>query len=559
MSRTRHIRAAVRTGLGLALLVAAHLLAPAESSALAGGIVSGRVTYVSGEVYYISLGSKEGMEDSLTVTVISRGDSIATLKVFAVSSKSSACRMVSGKRAPAVGDAVSVTVEATSATPLPVAADAGARNDSVAPAQPVPGIAAEPPPTDASASARRSPQQPPAIRVGGRLTAVYQTYVTDAASGTITRPSLSAAMRGELRDVPVRLEFAGSLSSSVTGTSAPFAGGSVNRSRIYRLYAVYDDDVNRFGVGRLLPAVGLPSGYLDGVVLGRRAGMIEIGIAAGYEPDFRKTSFSTERRKVLVFVGTGNRGADGWSGNIGFSRTFLGSSPERSVASATAFFSPSPVFSLNGQTEIDFLNLKDSRRITRPKLSSLLARMDYRISGSVTFGIGVTAWRPVYPLSTLEGIADSLVDTRLWVSPTATIRVASPAGISLQESYSPRSTPEGFGKEYFNSVSVGLYNALGSGVAVRASQTLNRSSIASTTGYGGSLRRSVWQGVDAGVSYQYYRYAFNGRDDASLSRSVTTDLSFPVGPALFVMVSGEFARVTSGKYTLVTGSLSWRF
>jgi hypothetical protein len=537
------------------LLFLALALDPASGLAGSGDSPGGTVTYVSGEVYYISLGSKEGMEDSLLVAVVAGGDTVATLKIFAVSSKSSACTMVSGKRAPRVGDAVGIP-----AMPAPPAI---AGTDSTVPGtavEPGPGLSAESvSPTRAAPANRRESQTPPAFRIGGRMTAQYQTYLMDASPGSITQPSVSLSMRGEARDRPVKFEFVGSLRISVTGASAPFAGSSVNRSRVYRLYLEYNDGDNRFGAGRLLPSAGLPAGYIDGLVLGRRIGPLEFGVAAGYEPDFTQRSFSADRKKVMVYAGTGNAGGAGWSLNAGFAKTFLHSSPERSVASASAFFAPSTIFSFNAQTEVDFLNMKNSRAVTRPKLSSLLATMNYRIAGALTLGAGVTAWRPVYPLSFLAGIEDSLVDSRLWVSPTVSLRIATVGGVSLQESYSPRSTPEGFGREYFNNLTIGFTDVLGSGVGVRASQTINRSSIASTTGYGASLRRTVWTTVDAGLGYRYYRAVFDREQDPSSTRSLTADLSFPLGPVLFFMASGEFSHSTAGDYRLFSGSVSWRF
>jgi len=304
--------------------------------------------------------------------------------------------------------------------------------------------------------------------------------------------------------------------------------------------------------------MGIPSGYIDGLAVGKRLGLLEFGVAAGYEPDMTQRTFSTERRKVMVFAGTGNR-AGAWSFNGAFAETFLGPAPERSVASAAAFFAPSPAFNFSGQTEVDFLNVKNSQTITRPKLSSLLATMNFRATSSLTLGAGLTAWRPVYPVSVLTGLADSLADSRLWVSPTVSLRVYTAGGVSLQENYSPRTTPEGFGREYFNMFSLGHNDVLGSGVSLRGSQTLNRSSIASTTGYGLTLRRAVWTVVDAGMRYQYYRYVFGTGGNSTTSQSVGADLSFPAGPSLYIMLSGEFSHAAPGDYRLFSGSVSWRF
>ena len=65
--------------------------------------------------------------------------------------------------------------------------------------------------------------------------------------------------------------------------------------------------------------------------------------------------------------------------------------------------------------------------------------------------------------------------------------------------------------------------------------------------------------IDAGLSYRHYRAVFNREQTPSSTRSVTADLSFPLGPAVFFMASGEFSQSTAGGYRLYSGSVSWRF
>jgi hypothetical protein len=68
--------------------------------------VTGKVTYVSSGTVYVSAGRGTGLRDSMLVYVVAGKDTVATMKIFAVSSKSSACTILRSKREVVVGDNV---------------------------------------------------------------------------------------------------------------------------------------------------------------------------------------------------------------------------------------------------------------------------------------------------------------------------------------------------------------------------------------------------------------------------------------------------------------------
>jgi hypothetical protein len=544
------------------------------------------VTYVSGGVYYISLGSQAGLSDSTRVAVVGKGgDTVATLVVFAVSSKSSACRLAGSTRSPVVGDVViapaggspsagqsaagfdstAAALSADSAGARPGAAGAAAVGVAGA------GIAgAGAPPSGNVSGADAVPgslqgqpetagQSVPWIRVRGRLTAQYNTYIVDSTSSTLTQPSLSANLRGDLSGAPIRFEFAGIVRSTVTGTSAPFGPGGVGRSRLYRLSVEFNDNVNRVGVGRILPFAGLPAGYVDGLVASHKFGIVEVGGAAGFEPDYRYQHPVTNRRKLLGFAGAGSADPFTWSAGASYARTFLESSVERSVASASAMAVPSRAVSFSAQSEVDFRFVRNGTVQTKARLSSLLAQVNVRVIDEVSVGAGVVSWRPVYPISTVEEVPDSMKDDRLWVTPSVSLRIYPGGGFSVSEQYSTRSRGEGFGDDYSNLLSVGYENIARSGLGLRATQTLNHTSIAVSTGFGAAVRRMFGDLVEAGLRYQYYRneYASDLVDDRTDSYGL--DLNLPVTSSLYLMLTGELAYGTLQDYRLLNGSLSWRF
>ncbi len=537
----------MRRGLLVIALFGLWALSGPGAGGQTGTLLRGKVTYVSGDVYYVSLGSPSGVTDSAVVSVVDGADTVATLKVFAVSSKSSACRLVSSTRAPKPGDVVVIRRDsAPAAEPATPGAAAGAAVP-MAPVDTVP------------APSRPEPPSVPAFSVRGRVTAGYQTYITEPTSGSTTQPSLSLNLRGDAPGARIHFEAAGTLRNTTTGTPGAFQAGSVNHSRVYRLFVEYDDSLNRIGFGRLFPFTGLPSGSIDGLVAARRFGVFEVGAAAGFDPDFREEHLVFDRKKVMAFAGARSAGPFGWSFVAAYAKTFLESATERSVASAAATLAPSRMFFFSAQSEVDFLFVRNSEVVHKPRLSSLLAMLSYRASDLITLGAGVTAWRSVYRLSLDTFLPDSLKDDQLRASPTFSLRLYAGGGFSAQEQYSPRNTAEGFGTEYSNLFSLGYDNVLESGVALRLTQNLNRSSIAVSTGYGVTARRSFAGSVDAGLRYQYNRYDFDQGPQDERTNVVGADLGVSLPGSLYLMLSAELTSGDLSDYEFFSGSLSWRF
>jgi len=267
----------------------------------------------------------------------------------------------------------------------------------------------------------------------------------------------------------------------------------------------------------------------------------------------------TNRKKVMAFTGAGSADPFTWSASAAYARTFLESSVERSVASASAMAVPSRSVSFSGSTEVDFQAVRYGAVQKKARLSSLLAQLNVRVIDEVSLGAGVVSWRPVYPISTVEDIPDSMKDDRLWVTPSASIRVYPGGGLSINDQYATRTHGEGFGEDYSNLVSLGYENIAGSGVGARATHTINHTSIAISTGYGASVRRTFGEAVEAGLRYQYYRNDYRRDAIDYATSSFGADLNLPVTSSLYLMLTGELAYGTLQDYRLFNGSLSWRF
>ena len=103
--------------IGIALFIALGQIVLAEEKT-----VTGTVTYVAAGTVYTSLGRESGAKDSTLVYVKSASDTLGILQVFAVSSKSSACRIVTSKREIKTGDSVVARMVVEPPKPAPAVA-----------------------------------------------------------------------------------------------------------------------------------------------------------------------------------------------------------------------------------------------------------------------------------------------------------------------------------------------------------------------------------------------------------------------------------------------------
>jgi hypothetical protein len=467
-------------------------------------------------------------------------DTTGILRIFALSSKSSACSLVGGRKPPKVGDTVCVSVRA--------------------PVQPL--AAADTAAGAAAVTATREPSQPQRSSpnaVQGRIALQYRTYFYAGSNADITQPSLAVSLRGKIPDSPFRFELQTTLRSTVLGSQNPFASSGINQSRIYRLAVEYDDGSNRVALGRMLAGVMASSGFIDGIAVTRRFGPLAIGGAAGYEPEFSQRTFSADRKKFSLFAGIDPASGSPVSAGLAYTRTYFASALDRDVVSGSIAYAASPDWFFTSQTEVD-LHTQAQQQITlKPKLTSLVANASYRPTGALTIGAGVTAWRAVFPLSVTAGIADSLLDRTLWASPNLNVNFSPPGGFSLYESFSPRTSASGFAKEFYNSASVGAWNVFGDGTNVRVSWTTNVTKAARTHGYGASADRRLVEFADLTLRWQYYDFIFTGANERSTSRAFGADLAIRLTRAFTLWSTYELASGFSGNYSHTAVDLTWRF
>ena len=508
-----------------------------------------RITYISGDVVYLSAGKEAGVKDSSRAFLFANHDTIAVLQVIATSSKNSACTIVSAKRRPVIGDSIDVQT-VLQPIPLTVSDTLKVKIDSskISAALPI-----------STAPKNQQPAAKPFMTIQGRIGVRYSTVLLSNSSSVLTQPGVVFSIRGKINDSPLRFMVSGNVRTLIYGSSSPFQSKSVNQSRVYRLSLDYDDNMNQCSIGRITTAFASSTSYTDGVLLSRKIGDVLVGISGGYEPSFSQRSLSTEYKKFSVFAGYQPAQYFPYSGGISYGKTYYHSTLDREVMSGSFTMVPVQDIFIYTQSEVDLRTKKNEELITKPKLTNLLASIDYHAAALVTFGVGVSSSRPTYSFSAVRLVPDSLLDTRLQSSPTVSVNFYFPAGISLSSRYTPRTSEQEFGREYLNYTSLGISNILNQGITVRGTYNINTTSYTRTNGYSFSAQKTFALAGDFNLRYQFYRYRFLSLGNTQTSKSFAADMITSLSRSLTFWGTIERTIGFDADATTVAVELSWSF
>jgi hypothetical protein len=162
-------------------------------------------------------------------------------------------------------------------------------------------------------------------------------------------------------------------------------------------------------------------------------------------------------------------------------------------------------------------------------------------------------------LSAVSTLQDSLLDHDVRTSPSISASLWFPGGFSLNESYSPRSSADGFGKEYLNTGSISLSNAFDQGITLSGSMNSSATTISTTQGLGGSAQKMFGDLAQVNLRYQWFRYSMAGSGDINRTKSIALDLMMFVTGSLTFWGSYEHTTETSTNGSTLFTELSWKF
>lgn len=485
----------------------------------------GTVTYLAGEHVYTSLGRASGVQDSTVLYVVAGGDTTALLKVFGLSSKSSVCRVLRSVRRIVVGDEVRATVQVAEA------------RQSVAEAK------KQTPPSGGAERTSVYRQRPRVaddalLGVQGRIAAQYFTSLYENAAYNVAQPALVLSLRGAMRDMPLQFDVYANLRSLAVGKQSPFARGTINQSRIYGLSVTYDDGTTALSLGRIISPIAPSLGYIDGVSASTTFGFLVIGTAFGYQPDFALRGVSTDFKKITLFAQVASGEQMRFSLSTAYARTYYHSQLDREVASLLLNTSLARNLFLFGNVEADLRAKKQQQFVLSPRVTSAYANLTYRIAGSVTLGVGVSASRPFYSFQAIREIPDSLLADDLRSGVSVSLSWVLPAGLYVSNTYTPRTSPNAsFGKEYSNMSAIGINDVLSTGISLRSNLHLHANPYTSAMGYGAALQRTFGQLFDLTIRFQRSGYTLRQTNRREHSTTLGADLLVFLGSSLTLMTT----------------------
>lgn len=513
-------------------------------------VVRAPVSYISGGTIYIASGRGAGIRDSSRAFLIAHGDTLAVLNITAISSTSSACVLLSSRRTPVVGDTVVVPI-ATPGAPPEAAGPPAAHADTV--------LVAVSPPTETPAVITHDSTATPFVSLRGRMGIRYLTILPSGSTPSMTQPSFTFSLRGKINNSPLQFTLFGNVRTLIYGSSSPFRPGGIDQSRLYRLSLDYDDATYKLSLGRLTTSFAAASGYTDGLLVARTIGDLVVGVSAGYEPSFSQQSFSTAYRKFTVFGGYQPEGNSRYAAGLSYGKTYYHTALDREVVSGSFTVFPVRDIYVYAQSEVDLRTKKNDQLTTKPKMTMLLATVDYRLSVALSLGMGVISSRPSYSYEAIRSVPDSLLDMKLRTSPTVSVHISLPAGLSVTSRYSPRTSDRAFGKEYAHYTTLGLSNLFGKGLSLRGGYTGNSSSSLRTDGVNVALEKTFPVIGDLTSRYQFYRYRYTALSETRTSKSVAMDLMTPLFRSITLWSSVERAIGLDADATTISLELSWNF
>jgi hypothetical protein len=481
-------------------------------------IVRGSVTYLAGGTVYTSLGRNAGVEDSTLLFIVTNKDTTVLLKIFAVSSKSSACRVLKALRPITIGDEVTARIEVA---PVRQADSSAARQT--------------PSPTQQSFKRTSSLTAPDQgfINLQGRISAQYFTSRYDNSAFNIAQPGVVLNMRGTMRDAPMKFDLYANLRTLSVGNRSPFAQGAINQSRIYGLSLSFDDGENVVSLGRIIPIFAPSIGYIDGALLSRKLGDFTIGATLGLQPDFSLRSVSSDFKKIALFAQYSSPDRLTLSVSAAYARTYHHSALDREAASVLLNAALAENLFLYANTEMDLRKKSGAEFILSPRLTSAYVNFNYRVARSFSAGVGVDASRAYYSFQSVRSVPDSLLMDDLRSGLSLNFGWSLPGGIMLYDTYTPRNATNGaFGSEYSNYSSLSFNDVFSTGINIRSNMNLNANQYTSGTGYGISLQRSFAQFVDINLRYQRNGYTVKQTDHRDKSTTIGADLMVFLSRAL---------------------------
>jgi hypothetical protein len=288
-------------------------------------------------------------------------------------------------------------------------------------------------------------------------------------------------------------------------------------------------------------------------------GRFSVGAAGGFQPALTQRGMSTDYKKFALFTNYFPGGAAGNRVTLAYSRTYFLSELDREATSLSASFALNSSFSLYAHSDFDMRQKEGDTFVLSPRLSQMFLNIRYRVIQSIGLGIGGNATRPLYPYSTLKTLPAEFVDNELRGGLSFSVYLYLPAGISISNSYTPRTSRTGFADNYTEYATLTVPNIASSGLTIRTNFNMSANDYTDSRGYGVHLFRNMWQAFDITVRYQEYNSTVRQLNQTTNSSTIGADLLIPFSRMFSIMGTFERLEIPGIQTNTVFAEMTVRF
>jgi hypothetical protein len=291
----------------------------------------------------------------------------------------------------------------------------------------------------------------------------------------------------------------------------------------------------------------------------RKLGSVTLGTTMGYQPSYTLRGISTDYKKFALFASIQPVDSMNLILSSAYARTYYLNTLDREVVSGNLSLYTLDGFQVYGYSEFDLRTPSNGEFKLSPTLTSLFVNVSYRVARMLTLGVGADASRPLYTFSVARFIPDSLRETRLRSGISTTVSLYFPGGITLSNTYAPRTSESRFASVYSNYTTIGFADLFSSGVSFRSNFNLNANEYSTSNGYGVGLQRGILDIADINIRFQQNTYTLKNYEDKHISRTFGTDLIVNVTRGLGLMLSYDRLNGYGITSNSIFGELSIRF
>jgi hypothetical protein len=267
------------------------------------------------------------------------------------------------------------------------------------------------------------------------------------------------------------------------------------------------------------------------------------GAAAGFQPSYTQRGLSNDYKKFVVFTSYYPDSLGTAQATLAYARTYYLTLLDREAASFNGRLSLSPSLFLYANTDVDLRGGSGNGQKLSPRISQVIVNASYRVFPALGVGVGANAVSPLYSYSVISAIPANLINRQLRGSVNVSIYLYLPAGISLTNTYAPRTFEGSFADNFSEYASLTFANIGYSGVTVRSNLNMSENRYTQTHGFGVNLIRNWWEAFDLTVRYQQSFYTVKGFDLSGQNTTLGFDVMIPIGRTL--ALTGTYERLES--------------